>query len=100
MNQSINTDSKNIKEPQQKYRLGTVSIKILGGLREHRMPVLKFGVPHRQSLLISMSQDFFFSIKDDTCDGVIKGIRNEVYSGTLFRTKLNIFSKSIVLVVV
>ena len=31
MNQSINTDSKNSKEPQQKYRLGTVSIKILGG---------------------------------------------------------------------
>ena len=32
MNQSINTDSKNSKEPQQKYRLGTVSIKILGAL--------------------------------------------------------------------
>ena len=32
MNQSISTDSKNGKEPQQKYRLGTVSIKILGGL--------------------------------------------------------------------
>ena len=32
MNQSINTDSKNSKEPQQKYRHGTVSIKILGGL--------------------------------------------------------------------
>ena len=32
MNQSINTDSKNSKEPKQKYRLGTVSIKILGGL--------------------------------------------------------------------
>ena len=32
MNQSINTDSKNSKEPQQKYRLGTVSIKTLGGL--------------------------------------------------------------------
>ena len=32
MNKSINTDSKNSKEPQQKYRLGTVSIKILGGL--------------------------------------------------------------------
>ena len=32
MNQSINTDSMNSKEPQQKYRLGTVSIKILGGL--------------------------------------------------------------------
>ena len=32
MNQSINIDSKNSKEPQQKYRLGTVSIKILGGL--------------------------------------------------------------------
>ena len=32
MNQSINTDSKNRKEPQQKYRLGTVSTKILGGL--------------------------------------------------------------------
>ena len=32
MNQSINTDSKNSKKPQQKYRLGTVSIKILGGL--------------------------------------------------------------------
>ena len=29
MNQSINTDSKKSKEPQQKYRLGTVSIKIL-----------------------------------------------------------------------
>ena len=27
MNRSINTDSKNSKEPQQKYRLGTVSIK-------------------------------------------------------------------------
>ena len=25
MNQSINTDSKNSKEPQQKYRLGTVN---------------------------------------------------------------------------
>ena len=36
MNQSINTDSKNSKEPQQKYRLG-VSIKILGGLK----PVLR-----------------------------------------------------------
>ena len=33
MNQSINTDSRNSKEPQQKYRLGTVSIKILGGLQ-------------------------------------------------------------------
>ena len=32
MNQSINTDSKNSKEPQQKHRLGTVSTKILGGL--------------------------------------------------------------------
>ena len=32
MNQSINTDSKNSKEPQQKYPLRTVSIKILGGL--------------------------------------------------------------------
>ena len=32
MNQSINTDSKNSKEQQQKYRLGTVSIKILRGL--------------------------------------------------------------------
>ena len=32
LNQSINTDNKNSKEPQQKYRLGTVSIKILGGL--------------------------------------------------------------------
>ena len=41
MNQSINTDSKNSKEPQQKYRLGTVSIKILGGLnRFYRKYVL------------------------------------------------------------
>ena len=32
MNQSINTGSKNSKEPQQKYRLGNFSIKILGGL--------------------------------------------------------------------
>ena len=31
MNQSINTDSKNSKEPQQKHRPGTASIKILGG---------------------------------------------------------------------
>ena len=39
MNQSINTDSKKSKEPQQKYRLGTVSIKILGGLnRFYRRP--------------------------------------------------------------
>ena len=40
MNQSINTDSKNSKEPQQKYRLGTVSIKILKGL--NRFYVLIF----------------------------------------------------------
>ena len=33
----INTDSRNSKEPQQKYRFGTVSIKILGGLK----PVLQ-----------------------------------------------------------
>ena len=32
MNQSINTDSKNSKEPQQKYRPGTVSIKYWGAL--------------------------------------------------------------------
>ena len=31
LNQSINTDSKNSKEPQQKHRLGTVSIKTPGG---------------------------------------------------------------------
>ena len=37
MNQSKNTDSKNSKEPRQKYRLETVSIKILGGLK----PVLQ-----------------------------------------------------------
>ena len=37
MNQSINTDSKKSKEPQQKYRLGTVSIKTTGGLK----PVLR-----------------------------------------------------------
>ena len=30
MNQSMNTDSKNSKEPQKKYRLGTVSIKYWG----------------------------------------------------------------------
>ena len=35
MNQSTNTDSKNSKEPQQKYRLGTVSIKTLGGLNRY-----------------------------------------------------------------
>ena len=45
MNQSINTDSKNSKEPQQKYRLGTVSIKILWGFQQgiqdfHRKCVL------------------------------------------------------------
>ena len=34
MNQSINTDSKNSKKTQQKYRLGTVSMKILGGLNQ------------------------------------------------------------------
>ena len=32
LNQSINKDNKNSTEPQQKYRLGTVSIKVLGGL--------------------------------------------------------------------
>ena len=37
MNQSINTDSKSSKEPQQKYRLGTVSIKNTGGFK----PVLQ-----------------------------------------------------------
>ena len=44
MNQSINTDSKNSKEPQQKYRLGTVSIKILGGLNQfYGHPTSKLG---------------------------------------------------------
>ena len=38
MNQSINTDSKNSKEPQQKYRLGTVFFlqKFLNGELEKR----------------------------------------------------------------
>ena len=36
MNQSINTDNKNSKEPQQKYRLGTVSIKILGAESKYK----------------------------------------------------------------
>ena len=39
MNQSINTDSKNnSKEPQQTYRLGTVSIKIMGEGGEGSQP--------------------------------------------------------------
>ena len=50
MNQSINTDSKNSKEPQPRYRLGTVSIQILGGLN------LKFSicVKERQDRLPTM----------------------------------------------
>ena len=48
MNQSINTDSKNSKEPQQKYRLGTVSIKILWtrrnkeAIKERKQSLSKF----------------------------------------------------------
>ena len=44
MNQSINTEARtsNSKEPQQKYRLGTVSIKILGNLNR------VFGIPTRK----------------------------------------------------
>ena len=37
MKHSINTDSKNSKEPQQKYRLGTGQYKNTGGLK----PVLR-----------------------------------------------------------
>ena len=47
MNQSINTDRKNSKEPQQKYRLGTVRIKILGGLnRFYGRPTSPFSFCH------------------------------------------------------
>ena len=50
MNQSINTDSKNSKEPQQKYRLGTVSIKILGGLK----PVLQAPYCKKKETVIAL----------------------------------------------
>ena len=54
MNQSINTDSKNSKEPQQKYRLGTVSIKILGGLNRF------YGRPTSPSAsIMDLISDFF-----------------------------------------
>ena len=46
MNQSINTDSKNSKEPQQKYRPGTVIIKILGGLNRFKAPNLALSFYH------------------------------------------------------
>ena len=51
MNQSINTDSKNSKEPQQKYRLGTVSIKILGGLKP-----IKRKFPRRSVIVFSKDE--------------------------------------------
>ena len=53
MNQSINTDSKNSKEPQQKYRLGMVSMKILGGLnRFYGRPTSPSESNHRKESLI------------------------------------------------
>ena len=52
MNQSINTDSKNSKEPQQKYRLGTVSIKILGGLNRFYRSTLNSQVMNLPGLYV------------------------------------------------
>ena len=82
MNQSINTDSKNSKEPQQKYRLGTVSIKILGGLNRF------YGRPTSPSASI-MAQN----IQDSTetcCDRhlEIPGVSNNT-TGTLEQKKTN-----------
>ena len=52
MNQSINTDSKNSKEPQQKYRLETVSIKILGGLnRFYGRPTSPSAISQHEAVL-------------------------------------------------
>ena len=54
MNQSINTDSKNSKEPQQKYRLGTVNIKILGFLnRFYRRPTSPSASTRRRTYVTS-----------------------------------------------
>ena len=65
MNQSINTDNKNSKEPQQKYRLGTVSIKILGGLNRFygrpTSPSAKY-ILHDLSIELRDNLYFLFSI--------------------------------------
>ena len=55
MNQSINTDSKNSKEPQQKYRLGTVSIKILGLKPVLQAPNLALSFYHGSKHTVSIS---------------------------------------------
>ena len=83
MNQSINTDNKNSKEPQQKYSLGTVSIKILGGLnRFYGRPTHKFPLPDQSksykpmdvSVISRLWQDLFIKVKNPplkeykTCD--------------------------------
>ena len=57
MNQSINTDSKNSKEPQQKYRLGTVSIKILGGLNQFYKPTkYENGLPNTKTVVLTLCE--------------------------------------------
>ena len=74
MNQSINTDSKNSKEPQKKYRLGTVSIKILGGVffffillfvENLRMSyVVAIHICNTDTKIPSISPDFIFAVKN------------------------------------
>ena len=57
MNQSINTDSKNSKEPQQMYRLETVSIKIMGGLN------LFYGRPTSPSASVMVQNIQLFGLR-------------------------------------
>ena len=71
MNQSINTDSKNSKEPQQKYCLGTVSIKILGGLK----PVLQ--APNLCVFCAKFVFKFVFSVLSKTVSSGVVNIETD-----------------------
>ena len=83
MNQSINTDSKNSKEPQQKYRLGTVSIKILGGLnRFYRRPTSPSASVMAQNIVRSA-----WTFSNSSMDHHVKQITDKYYDEAKMRTR-------------
>ena len=84
MNQSINTDSKNSKEPQQKYRLGTVSIKILGGLnRFYGRPTSPSASIMAQNIVVRSAWRF----SNSSMDHHVKQITDKNYDEAKMRTR-------------
>ena len=93
MNQSINTDSKNDKEPQQKYRIGTVSIKILGGGLKPvlQAPNLALSFYHGYSIMNARSlQKLSMKLNNTNCTWICPKCEFFNFSDSFFGEQVNL----------